>query len=239
MQESKFIWEAVWDNTHLINPAMLRIGDMIYNPFSVITLGLYLLALVSFVRPTGKLRLGKRWHAVIPMALGMLIQTGTNHWAMAKLRETDTKLYLHLASQTYDEKKYLEELKTLDMKAFESLMAKRNEIAAQELKARAKLAEETEKRQEMRRKGKYEMATASIGCKWALDEQELERLSAQEDYEAYGKRVYEAQRIGECIRFKIGELVYLSDVKMFSALVQIRRSGDTQEYWVPVDSIKR
>lgn len=56
--------------------------------------------------------------------------------------------------------------------------------------------------------------------------------AVEKDMEAFKKGLLVGLMTGQCTTFKAGETVYLTDISLFSGLVQIRRRGDTAQYWI-------
>ena len=42
---------------------------------------------------------------------------------------------------------------------------------------------------------------------------------------------------GTCTMFNAGETVYVTDTAIFSGLVEVRRKGESQEYWTNLEAV--
>jgi len=57
------------------------------------------------------------------------------------------------------------------------------------------------------------------------------------DKTAFRKAAVSAIEAGNCTVFRTGQTVYLADVPIFGGLIQLRREGETEEYWTNREAI--
>jgi hypothetical protein len=58
------------------------------------------------------------------------------------------------------------------------------------------------------------------------------------DQEAFNTALTDAWATGECVQFKKGNVVFLSEVDVFGGMRKIRREGETLEYWTKSEVIE-
>lgn len=78
-----------------------------------------------------------------------------------------------------------------------------------------------------------------IGCQDRDVLSKLTRYAVDKDQEAFKTAAMAAVLSGQCIVFKKGETVFLMDTAIFSGLVQLRRKGETVEYWTNFEAISK
>lgn len=78
-----------------------------------------------------------------------------------------------------------------------------------------------------------------FGCKSREVYDRLGLIVAQGDREAFSKGLTAALEINECVRFKIGDTVFIEDTSIFSGSVKVRPQGELNGYWVPIEAISR
>ncbi|NLJ26385.1 MAG: hypothetical protein GX433_00015 [Deltaproteobacteria bacterium] len=76
------------------------------------------------------------------------------------------------------------------------------------------------------------------GCKSREYTDKLSGYVAAKDSEAFKKALMAGYLTGECVPFKQGERVIITDTALFSGLMKIRRKGDINEYWVNYEAVK-
>ncbi len=79
----------------------------------------------------------------------------------------------------------------------------------------------------------------NIGCRSRDYNSKLTRIAVQGDREAFGRALMEGVLSGECVVFKAGEPVFVSDTAIFSGLVKVRRKGEIDEYWTNFEAVTR
>lgn len=57
------------------------------------------------------------------------------------------------------------------------------------------------------------------------------------DKVAFRKAAVSAIEAGTCTLFRAGQTVYLGDVPILGGVIQLRREGDTEEYWTNREAI--
>lgn len=60
---------------------------------------------------------------------------------------------------------------------------------------------------------------------------------SQGDDVAFRKGMMDGILTGVCTMFEAGDDVYLTDTAIFSGMVEVRKKGDTQEYWTMFDMV--
>jgi hypothetical protein len=77
-----------------------------------------------------------------------------------------------------------------------------------------------------------------FGC---TDRDYFEKLvsyAVQKDNNAFSQGLAAGILAGTCAMFKAGEAVYITDTAIFSGLVEVRRRGETQEYWTNLEAVR-
>ena len=62
--------------------------------------------------------------------------------------------------------------------------------------------------------------------------------AVQKDNDAFSQGLAAGILAGTCTMFKVGESVYITDTAIFSGLVEVRRKGETQEYWTNLEAVR-
>jgi len=62
--------------------------------------------------------------------------------------------------------------------------------------------------------------------------------AVQKDNDAFSQGLASGILAGSCTMFKAGESVYLTDTAILSGLVEVRRKGETQEYWTNLEAVE-
>ncbi|MFM0284123.1 hypothetical protein P0D75_39560 [Paraburkholderia sediminicola] len=75
-----------------------------------------------------------------------------------------------------------------------------------------------------------------LGCESDKLHSKLTSYSVAGDKAAFKKAVLMAISNGECTLFRTGETVQLMDTAIFRGMVQLRRLGDTTEYWTNIEA---
>jgi hypothetical protein len=76
-----------------------------------------------------------------------------------------------------------------------------------------------------------------FGCS---DREYFERLvgyAVQKDNQAFSQGLAAGLLAGTCTMLKAGESVYITDTAIFSGLVEVRRKGETQEFWTNLEAV--
>jgi len=77
-----------------------------------------------------------------------------------------------------------------------------------------------------------------FGCS---DREYFEKLisyAVQKDNQAFSQGLAAGILAGSCTMFTAGEQVYITDTAIFSGLVEVRRKGETQEYWTNLEAVE-
>lgn len=77
------------------------------------------------------------------------------------------------------------------------------------------------------------------GC---TDREYFEKLTsyaAQKDENAFKSALASGLADGTCTLFESGETVFVMDVKAFSGLIQVRRKGETREFWTSIEAVRQ
>lgn len=82
------------------------------------------------------------------------------------------------------------------------------------------------------------IAEGSFGCTDREYRNKLISAAAEKDMEAFKKGLMAGMLRGECVMFKGGEEVFITDTAIFSGLVKVRRRGDVSEYWTNIEAVK-
>lgn len=77
-----------------------------------------------------------------------------------------------------------------------------------------------------------------IGCVSKEQHGKLTSMIASGDREAFKKGAARAIISGQCILFKQGQFVSLTDTSIFSGMVQVRPAGEPDTYWTNIEAIK-
>lgn len=83
------------------------------------------------------------------------------------------------------------------------------------------------------------MAQQTFGCS---DEEQFDKLLGyirDKDNEAYAKGLLAEMLSGQCTVFDSGETVFVTDIKVFSGLKKVRKSGGTTEFWVISEMVNK
>jgi hypothetical protein len=64
------------------------------------------------------------------------------------------------------------------------------------------------------------------------------RYAVDNDQAAFSRALSAGMMSGECTLFQNGERVYLTDTRIFSGLIKVRRQGETAEYWTNLESTR-
>jgi len=64
------------------------------------------------------------------------------------------------------------------------------------------------------------------------------QYAVQKDQEAFARALSDGMSTGLCTLFTRGETVYLTDSRVFSGLVRVRRRGETAEYWTNTEAVQ-
>lgn len=77
-----------------------------------------------------------------------------------------------------------------------------------------------------------------FGCSDRDYFEKLVSYAVQKDNEAFSQGLAAGILAGACTMFKTGEAVYITDTAIFSGLVEVRRKGETQEYWTNLEAVR-
>jgi len=77
-----------------------------------------------------------------------------------------------------------------------------------------------------------------FGCSDREYFDKLVGYAVQKDTDAFSKGLAAGILAGTCTMFKAGESVYITDTAIFSGLVEVRRRGETQEYWTNLEAVQ-
>ncbi len=77
-----------------------------------------------------------------------------------------------------------------------------------------------------------------FGCTSREYFSKLGDLAVSGDEEAYRQALIIALTAGTCTTFQTGEIIYLIDAGLFSGVAEVRRAGETQEYWTNMEAVK-
>jgi hypothetical protein len=80
---------------------------------------------------------------------------------------------------------------------------------------------------------------SSYGCKDKEYYSKIMGYVVDEDKVAFEKELRRGISTGRCTVFSVGEEVFLNDTAIFSGVVQVRRKGDTDGYWVAIEAIQQ
>jgi hypothetical protein len=78
-----------------------------------------------------------------------------------------------------------------------------------------------------------------FGCQDRDYYEKIVSYVAQKDKVAFNKALYSGFATGDCVMFRSGEPIFLTDVAIFHGLSKVRRKGDTQEYWTSMEAVGR
>ena len=82
------------------------------------------------------------------------------------------------------------------------------------------------------------ISTMSPGCRSQEVFTKLVGFQVDHDQEAFKKLLMAGLLSGECTVFKVGDAVYLEDVKIFSGLTCLRPKGEISCFWTFLESTK-
>jgi len=77
-----------------------------------------------------------------------------------------------------------------------------------------------------------------FGCSDREYFEKLVSYAVQKDNQAFSRGLAAGILAGSCTMFKAGEVVYITDTAIFSGLVEVRRKGETQEYWTNLEAVR-
>ena len=77
-----------------------------------------------------------------------------------------------------------------------------------------------------------------FGCTNREYHDELVGYAAHKDMEAFKQGLTVGLVSGECVKFEVREEVFVTDTKIFSGLVEIRRKGSMRKYWTNIEAIQ-
>jgi predicted RNA-binding Zn-ribbon protein involved in translation (DUF1610 family) len=79
---------------------------------------------------------------------------------------------------------------------------------------------------------------SNFGCIDREYRGKLVSAAVQKDIDAFKNGLAAGILTGQCVMFKSGEQVFLTDTAIFSGLVQVRRRGEMTSYWVNIEAVK-
>ena len=77
-----------------------------------------------------------------------------------------------------------------------------------------------------------------FGC---TDREYFDKLvsyAVQKDNDAFSRGLAAGVVAGTCTMFKSGESVFITDTAIFSGMVEVRRKGETREYWTNLEAVR-
>lgn len=83
----------------------------------------------------------------------------------------------------------------------------------------------------------YHIKDNKAGAWFGCDTKERFDKIISFDKAAFRKAALSAIAAGNCTVFRAGQTVYLGDVPIFGGLIQLRREGETEEYWTNREAI--
>ena len=78
-----------------------------------------------------------------------------------------------------------------------------------------------------------------FGCQDRDEFDKIISFAAQKDSEAFNAALWRDLATGQCTLFKNGETVFLTDTAIFHGLIQLRRKGETEEYWTNLEAARQ
>jgi hypothetical protein len=76
-----------------------------------------------------------------------------------------------------------------------------------------------------------------FGCSDRDYFEKLVGYAVQEDKKAFSQGLAAGLLSGTCTMFKAGEPVYITDTAIFSGLIEVRRQGETTEFWTNLETV--
>jgi len=76
-----------------------------------------------------------------------------------------------------------------------------------------------------------------IGCVSEATFKSISAMRNQGDNVATASRLMPELAAGRCVMFKQGDVVFLSDTKIFSGMIKVRPVGVTLEYWTNIEAL--
>ena len=77
-----------------------------------------------------------------------------------------------------------------------------------------------------------------FGCLSRDTHGKMVSMAISGDREAFAKALARAILSGQCIQFKQGQSVHLTDTALLSGMVQIRPAGEPDSYWTNMEAIR-
>jgi len=77
-----------------------------------------------------------------------------------------------------------------------------------------------------------------FGCSDREYFEKLGSYAVQKDNQAFSQGLAAGILAGSCTMFNAGESVYITDTAIFSGLVEVRRKGETREYWTHLEAVE-
>lgn len=78
---------------------------------------------------------------------------------------------------------------------------------------------------------------SSAGCASKEAYEQLTKIAAQGDKEAFTRALAGGVLSGQCVIFNRGAVVFIDDTALFSGLVRLRPQGQVQAYWTAMETI--
>ena len=76
-----------------------------------------------------------------------------------------------------------------------------------------------------------------FGCSDREYFEKLVSYAVQDDNTAFSQGLAAGLLAGTCTMFSVGEEVYITDTAIFSGLVEVRKKGQTQEFWTNLEAV--
>lgn len=78
----------------------------------------------------------------------------------------------------------------------------------------------------------------AIGCAKREVHDQLSKIAASGDHEAFGKLAAAGITSGACRMFNVGDDVFVEDIALLSGVACVRPKGDVACYWLVLEAIK-